>query len=68
MKNVDLATSAAAEEHESVSDADVIVMISMIDYLIIEIGRIDPISAHHLKSARESLADASMPAAIARSH
>jgi hypothetical protein len=68
MKNIDAAKSTAADEHDSVSDADVLVMISMLDYLIIEIRRIDPMSAHHLQSARESLADAAIPAAIARAH
>jgi hypothetical protein len=68
MKTVDLAKSTASDDHESVSDADVVVMISMIDYLITEIRRIDPMSAHHLESARESLADAVIPVAVARAH
>jgi hypothetical protein len=68
MKTIDLAKSTASEDHESVSGADVVVMISMIDYLINEIRRIDPMSAHHLESARESLSDAVIPVAVARTH
>jgi hypothetical protein len=43
-------------------------MIAMIDYLIIEVSRIDPVSAHHLKSARGSLADTVVPSALPRAH
>jgi hypothetical protein len=68
MKNVALVKPAAPEGHDTISDADVHVMISMIDYLIIEISRIDSMSAHHLKSARESLSDSVVPAATPRSH
>jgi len=68
MKQVALVKSTAPEAHESVSDADVLVMIAMIDYLIIEVSRIDPVSAHHLKSARGSLADTVAPAALPRAH
>jgi hypothetical protein len=68
MKTVDLATSTTSEDHENVSNSDVLVMISMIDYLITEIRRINPMSAHHLESARESLADAAIPAAVGRAH
>ena len=65
MKNLALAKSAV---EPSISDADILVMISMLDYLIVEVGRIDPTSAHHLKSARETLADGVVPVAIPRSH
>jgi hypothetical protein len=68
MKQVALVKSAAPETHESVSDADILVMIAMIDYLIIEISRIDPVSADHLKSARGSLADTVVPSALPRAH
>ena len=68
MKNVALVKSAAPEGHETISDSDILVMIAMIDYLIIEISRIDPTSAHHLKSARETLADSVVPAATPRAH
>ncbi len=68
MKQLALVKSASPETHESVSDADILVMISMIDYLIIEVSRIDPVSAHHLKSARGSLADTVVPSALPRAH
>ena len=68
MKQVALVKSTAPEAHESVSDADVLVMIAMIDYLIIEVSRIDPVSAHHLKEARGSLADGVVPSALPRAH
>ena len=68
MKQVALVKSAAPEAHESISDADILVMISMIDYLIIEVSRIDPTSAHHLKAARGSLADSVVPSALPRAH
>ena len=68
MKQVALVKSTAPEAHESISDADILVMISMIDYLIIEVSRIDPVSAHHLKSARGSLADSVVPSALPRAH
>ena len=68
MKNVALVKPAVSEAPESISDADILVMISMLDYLIIEISRIDPMSAHHLKSARETLADSVVPPAAPRAH
>ena len=68
MKQVALVKSSAPEAHESISDADILVMISMLDYLIIEVSRIDPVSAHHLKSARGSLADTVAPSALPRAH
>lgn len=68
MKNVALVKPAVSEAPESISDADILVMISMLDYLIIEISRIDPMSAHHLKSAREALADSVVPSAVPRAH
>ena len=66
MKTVALAETTASEAHDRISDADVRVMISMIDYLFTEISRIDPVSACHLSEARASLADAVTPAALAR--
>ncbi len=68
MKNVALAEAAASEARETISDADVRVMMSMIEYLFTEISRIDPISAHHLQEARNSLAEAVMPSALPRAH
>jgi hypothetical protein len=68
MKQLALVKSAAPETHESISDADILVMIAMIDYLIIEVSRIDPVSADHLKSARGSLADSVVPSALPRAH
>jgi hypothetical protein len=68
MKTIALAKSAVAETHDPVSDADVVVMISMIDYLITEVSRIDPVSARHLRSARGTLADSVVPSALPRPH
>ena len=68
MKHVAIVKSATPEPHESISDADILVMISMIDYLIIEVSRIDPASAHHLRAARGSLADTVVPSALPRAH
>jgi len=68
MKNVALAETTASEAHETISDADVRVMMSMMEYLFTEISRIDPVSAHHLQEARVSLADSFMPAALPRAH
>ncbi len=68
MKNVALAETAAAEAHETVSDADIRVMMSMIEYLFTEISRIDPVAAHHLSGARASLAETVRPAALQRAH
>jgi len=68
MKHLALVESDTHEPHESISDADILVMIAMIDYLIIEVSRIDPVSAHHLKSARGSLADTVVPSALPRAH
>jgi hypothetical protein len=66
MKNVALAETAASEAHESISEADIRVMITMIEYLFTEISRIDPVSAHHLGEARASLAETVTPLALAR--
>jgi hypothetical protein len=68
MKNVALAETAASEAHENISDADIRVMMSMMEYLFTEISRIDPVSAHHLDEARVSLAETVMPAALPRAH
>jgi len=68
MKHVALVKSAAPEPHASISDADILVMIAMIDYLITEVSRIDPVSAHHLRSARGTLADTVVPATLPRAH
>jgi hypothetical protein len=68
MKHVALVESDTPEPLESISDADILVMIAMLDYLITEVSRIDPVSAHHLKSARGSLADNVVPSALPRAH
>ena len=68
MKNVALAETAASEAHETISDADIRVMMSMIEYLLTEISRIDPVAAHHLSEARASLAETVRPAALQRPH
>jgi len=60
MKNAALVENTAAEAHESVSDADIRVMMSMIEYLFTEISRIDPSSARHLQEASASLAETFM--------
>ena len=66
MKNVELVETTAAEAHERISDADVRVMMSMLEYLFTEISRIDPVAAYHLSEARASLAETVTPAALAR--
>jgi hypothetical protein len=58
MKTQDLAHSAPAEQAEEVSDSDILAMLPMLDYLIAEISRFDRVCAHHLVSARTSLAQA----------
>ena len=68
MKNVALAEAAASEAHDTVSEADVRVMMSMIEYLFTEISRIDPVAAHHISEARASLAETVRPAALQRPH
>jgi hypothetical protein len=68
MKNVALAEAAASEARETISDADIRVMMSMIEYLFTEISRVDPIAAHHLQEARNTLAETVMPAALPRAH
>ena len=68
MKNVALVENSATEAHDNVSDADVRVMMSMIEYLFTEISRIDPSSARHLQEARASLAETFMPAPLPRAH
>jgi hypothetical protein len=69
MKSIALVKSATASEpQENISDADILVMISMIDYLITEIGRIDPDSEQHLRAARGSLAESVAPVALPRAH
>ncbi len=66
MKTVALAETGAADTHERISEADIRVMMSMIEYLFTEISRIDPVSAHHLSEARTSLAETVSPAALVR--
>ena len=66
MKTVALAETAASEAHERISELDVRVMITMLEYLFTEISRIDPVSAHHLSEARASLAETVTPAAFVR--
>ncbi len=69
MKSIALVKSGTASEpHEGISDADILVMISMIDYLITEVGRIDPESTHHLRAARGTLAESVAPAVLPRAH
>jgi hypothetical protein len=68
MKNVALVKSDVSEMQDNISDADIRVMMSMIDYLITEVSRIDPVSAHHLKSARGSLADHVVPSSFPRAN
>jgi hypothetical protein len=66
MKNVALAETTATETHERISDADVRVMMSMLEYLFTEISRIDPVAAYHLNEARCSLAETVTPSALVR--
>jgi len=65
MKTVAIAETTAAETLERISDADVRVMMSMLEYLFTEISRIDPVAAHHLSEARATLAETVTPAAFA---
>jgi Pyruvate/2-oxoacid:ferredoxin oxidoreductase gamma subunit len=68
MKNVALAEAAGSEARETISEADIRVMMSMIEYLFTEIDRIDPVAAYHLQEARASLVDTVMPSAPPRAH
>jgi hypothetical protein len=45
-------------EAERIPERDVVAMLTMLDYLIAEIGRVDVMSAQCLMLARKSLADA----------
>ena len=58
MKAPNLAHSTSSDESDEVRDSDILAMLPMLDYLIAEISRIDRISAHHLVTARASLAEA----------
>ena len=55
MENRELLDSEVRRE---VRSHDLVAIIAMIDYLIVEIGRIDAQSAHTLSSARKSLLEA----------
>ena len=48
----------AEAQDERIPERDVLAMLAMIDYLIAEIGKIDPMSAQYLVVARKSLAEA----------
>lgn len=48
----------AEAQDERIPERDILAMLAMIDYLIAEIGRIDPMSAQCLVLARKSLAEA----------
>jgi hypothetical protein len=52
-----LGTLASVHEPELIPERDVIAMLGMLDYLIAEVGRIDPMSAQCLMVARKSLAE-----------
>jgi hypothetical protein len=67
MKSQNLAQSAPSESCEEVRDSDIVAMLPMLDYLIAEISRVDLIAAHHLMSARASLAE-SVAYCVIRSH
>jgi hypothetical protein len=67
MKAPNLADPTSPDECEAVRDRDIRAILPMLDYLIAEISRIDRISAHHLMSARTSLAE-SVPHCVIRTH
>lgn len=46
-----------ALETDYIPESDIVAMIAMLDYLISEIGRFDPMSAQCLVLARKSLAE-----------
>ena len=48
----------AETQDERIPERDILAMLAMIDYLIAEIGRIDPMSAQCLVLARKSLTEA----------
>ena len=48
----------AEAQDERIPERDILAMLAMIDYLIGEIGKIDPMSAQYLVVARKSLAEA----------
>jgi hypothetical protein len=45
-------------EAERIPERDIVAMLAMLDYLIVEIARVDAMSAQCLMLARKSLADA----------
>ncbi|HEY2138424.1 MAG TPA: hypothetical protein VGH49_21250 [Xanthobacteraceae bacterium] len=67
MKSQNLARSAPSEPCDEVRDIDIVAMLPMLDYLIAEISRVDLVAAHHLMSARETLAE-SVAFCVIRSH
>jgi hypothetical protein len=54
-------------EPERIPERDVVAMLAMLDYLIAEIGRVDPMSAQCLLLARKSFLEA-MADALVRTH
>ena len=54
-------------EPERIPERDIVAMLTMLDYLIVEISRIDVMSAQCLMLARKSLAEA-VADALVRAH
>ena len=48
---------AESQEPERIPERDILAMVAMLDYLIIEVGKIDPMSAQCLMVARKSLTE-----------
>ena len=67
MKAQNLADSTSSDECEFVRDNEIRAILPMLDYLIAQISRIDRTSAHHLMSARTSLAE-SVAHCVIRTH
>ena len=57
----------AEAQDERIPERDILAMLAMIDYLIAEIGKIDPMSAQCLVLARKSLAEA-VGASLVKAH
>ena len=56
MKRMENSSLAQAHD-ERIAERDILAMLAMIDYLIAEISRFDPMSAQCLVLARKSLAE-----------
>jgi hypothetical protein len=48
---------AESQEPERIPERDILAMVAMLDYLIVEVGKIDTMSAQCLMVARKSLTE-----------